>query len=156
MPALEERAVDPAAPAAEPLWRGSATVLLVEDEEMIRRMTNAALKQLGYRVLQASNGVEAPAVWEAEGGRIDLLLTDMVMPEGISGLDLGLRLLRLKEDLKVVIVSGYSAALPYDEGPIEPSLEYLTKPYTLSRLSDVLRRTLGETDDLSSSPVRPG
>jgi YesN/AraC family two-component response regulator len=109
------------------------------------------LRQLGYRVLPAADGAEALRIWDAEGGRIDLLFTDMVMPGGISGLDLGLRLRRLKNDLNVLIVSGYSAELPYVEGPIGLSIEYLNKPYTLSRLSDVLRRVLGASNDPAAS-----
>jgi hypothetical protein len=64
---------------------GHETILLVEDEPVLRELARVILKDYKYRVLEAATGVEALKVWERNGGRIDLLLTDMVMPEGMSG-----------------------------------------------------------------------
>jgi PAS domain S-box-containing protein len=119
---------------------GVEAILLVEDEEFVRRATVRSLRNLGYRVTEAVNGLDALRVWEREGGRFDLLLTDMVMPEGLSGLELCSRLRQLKENLKVLIVSGYSAL---DEASaFRHGVGYLSKPFDKSTLAARLRECL--------------
>ena len=93
LPAAEET-VEPRAAEivkAEPM-SGTETILVVEDEPSLRMLTRAVLEPQGYRVLEAANGVDALRVWEEHQGSVQLLLTDIMMPEGISGLELAARL----------------------------------------------------------------
>ena len=85
------------------------SILVVEDEPILREMANLILSEFGYRVLEAANGVEALAVWEQHQDAIDLLLTDVVMPEGMSGKELADKLLARQPTLKILITSGYTA-----------------------------------------------
>src|SRR5262249_38139057 len=88
---------------------GHETILLVEDEPVLRELALVILKDYDYEVLEASSGVEALKVWDEQEGNIDLLLTDMVMPEGVSGRELAEMLRARKPDLKIIFTSGYSA-----------------------------------------------
>ena len=97
------------AAAAAPVAGGTETILIVEDEPVLREMARDILEECGYRILEASSGREALDVWNQRANEIDLLLTDMVMPEGISGVELAERLLAGQPGLKVVFTSGYTA-----------------------------------------------
>ena len=88
---------------------GTETILIVEDEPILRDMARDILEECGYRILEASSGKEALDVWQRQSDEIDLLLTDMVMPEGISGVDLAKQLLASQPRLKVIFTSGYTA-----------------------------------------------
>src|SRR5205085_9618890 len=92
----------------EQIRGGEETILVVEDEPVLRDMANVILSDCGYHVLEASTGTEALRVWEQYQGEIHLLLTDMVMPEGMSGMELAQRLLAARPDLKIIFASGYS------------------------------------------------
>lgn len=121
---------------------GIETILLVEDEQVLREMACDILQSYGYKILEASSGREALGIWKEAGGQIDLLLTDLVMPEGISGVNLAERLLDDRPDLKIVFTSGYSA------GEINPELlarsqaHFLQKPYTQAQLAKIVRNCL--------------
>jgi signal transduction histidine kinase/CheY-like chemotaxis protein/HAMP domain-containing protein len=97
------------AASAGPVVGGSETILIVEDEPVLRSMARDILEECGYRILEASSGREALDVWSQRANEIDLLLTDMVMPDGISGADLAEELLASRPRLKVVFTSGYTA-----------------------------------------------
>jgi CheY-like chemotaxis protein len=107
---------------------GAGTILLVEDESVLRRMLREALSKAGYRTWEAANGADAIDLWGPELGQIDLLVTDIVMPV-MNGLQLAQELRRRRPDLRVVFMSGHSddviAAQP---GP-GPSLDLLSKPF---------------------------
>src|SRR5262249_35502140 len=94
------------------------TILLVEDEPVLRAWVQEILKNGGYKVLEASNGVEALKVWDEHNGRVDLLLTDMVMPEGMTGSDLAKQLRSREPQLKVIYTSGYSAEIMGSENEL--------------------------------------
>ncbi len=87
---------------------GGETILVVEDEPVLRDLAQLILQDCGYRVLQAGSGVEALTVWQKHQGAIDLLLTDMIMPDGLSGNDLAESLLEHKPALKIIFTSGYN------------------------------------------------
>lgn len=93
-------------PEAEPTG-GSETVLLVEDEEALRAVTKLLLERFGYRVLEAASGPDALKVWETAASQVDLLLTDVIMPAGISGRKLAENLRGKKSSLKVIFLTGY-------------------------------------------------
>ncbi|HTL18347.1 MAG TPA: ATP-binding protein, partial [Patescibacteria group bacterium] len=109
---------------------GTETILIVEDEPVLRDMAHVILEECGYRIYEASSGREALAVWDQHHTAIDLVLTDVVMPEGISGMDLAQRLLAVKPGLKVVFASGYSMD-NLDTAFVQAGrAAFLQKPYT--------------------------
>ncbi|MBE0539985.1 MAG: response regulator [Verrucomicrobia bacterium] len=136
-------AVDQPAEADDaPLARGGReTVLHVEDEPILRDLVREVLSQYEYRILEAGSGNEAIKVWEANEGRVDLLLTDMVMPEGMNGRDLAEQLRSRKPDLKVIYTSGYSANVFTKDQDNHDGL-WLEKPYQPSKLARTIRECL--------------
>jgi two-component system cell cycle sensor histidine kinase/response regulator CckA len=114
------------------------TILVVEDEEMLREFVSEALAALGYRVLSAANGRDALDVWAEHRDEIDLLLTDIVMPESISGRQLAHTLILDKPNLKVIFTSGYSSELFGSEFEREKEHLFLAKPYLPDRLAQTV------------------
>ena len=123
--------------------RGSETILLVEDEEVVRGLTKKILMQAGYNVLDAKGGEEAIRVCRAYPGPIDLLLTDVVMPE-ISGKEVAERLVELRTGIRVLFMSGYTDEAIFQHGVLDASVEFLQKPFTwiglTRKVRDVLNR----------------
>lgn len=141
--AVMDKPAEPPAQVEEPAAESdNITILLVEDEEMLREFVGTALTSLGYRVLSASNGREALEVWAESRNEVDLLLTDVVMPESISGRDLAHKLIMDKPDLKVIFTSGYSAELIGPEFEQEKEHGFLSKPYLTDRLAQVVAERL--------------
>ncbi len=139
------------APSAEPAidtGRGE-TVLVVEDDERVRRLTALRLKELGYRVLEADHGAAALAVL-AETPDIDIVFSDLVMPGGISGFDLARHLRERYPATRVVLTSGDSAELLDQAEVAELEFKVLRKPYRQAELARAFRAALAER------PRRPG
>jgi len=122
--------------------RGSETILLVEDEEPLRKLCTEFLEQLGYRMLAAPNAKEAIALVEGYSGKIDLLITDVVMP-GLPGPELAEALLALRPDLKVIFISGYAEGSLAPNGILKPGTVLVNKPFTIRALTAKLREVLG-------------
>jgi len=135
----------PAVRPAEPLTMGSETILLVEDDACVRRMLAACLRELGYRTLEAASGPEALAQWRDRGSQVDLLLTDLMLPEGMSGLELARCLRGERPDLPVLLSTGYSAEVTGVGGSAAEGFPCLPKPYEAGRLSAALRACLDGT-----------
>jgi PAS domain S-box-containing protein len=121
---------------------GKETILVVEDEEPVRRFVSELLHEYGYEVRLASNGVEALKVWKDHCQTIDLLLTDVVMPEEISGVNLADRLKAEKQDLKVIYTSGYSMELLQEGFQSRQNVNFLPKPYHPIKLAETVRTCL--------------
>jgi two-component system, cell cycle sensor histidine kinase and response regulator CckA len=122
--------------------RGSETVLLVEDEQEVRLLAHRLLSQQGYRVLEATNGVEALHVAQEHGGeKIHLLLTDVVMPQ-MGGKELADQLKILRPDIKVLYTSGYTDNAIVHQGVLNPGTHFLQKPFSLKTLSHKVREVL--------------
>ena len=121
---------------------GAETILVVEDEPAVRELVCRVLHSYGYKVLVADSGVSALRIWEKERDHIDLLLTDVVMPDGISGLDLVGRLQQERPGLKVILSSGYSMDLGQSDMEIGPGTTVLSKPYQINTLVNVVRESL--------------
>jgi PAS domain S-box-containing protein len=129
-------------PSAKDRVRGGhETILLVEDEPVLRELARVILQDYDYRVLEASTGVEALKVWEEQNGNIDLLLTDMVMPEGMSGRELAEQLKSRKPGLKIIYTSGYSADVMGRDNALRDTL-FLQKPYPPPLLAQTVRDCL--------------
>jgi two-component system, cell cycle sensor histidine kinase and response regulator CckA len=121
--------------------RGRETILLVEDEQIVRDVALAVLTRLGYRVLPAANGGEALMHAEKFDGHIDLLMTDVVMP-GMNGRELAERLLQVHPGVRVLYTSGYTEDVIVHHGVVDEDLEFIGKPYSLAALAMKVRETL--------------
>ncbi|MBI2901552.1 MAG: response regulator [Planctomycetes bacterium] len=127
-------------PAAAPP-RGSETVLVVEDEDAVRKLTCGLLRAWGYRVLEADGGACALRLCEQHGEPIHLLLTDVVMPR-MSGTELADVLVRKRPGLRVLYCSGYTADVIVDHGIIHPAVAFLHKPFAPDALAGKVRQVL--------------
>ncbi|MGD0744335.1 MAG: ATP-binding protein [Verrucomicrobiota bacterium] len=127
---------------AESVTGGTETIFLVEDEPVLREMARDILEGYGYRILEASSGKEALGKWTLTRGKIDLLLTDMIMPDGISGSELAQRLLAGQPHLKIIFTSGYTANEVNPEMLARTHARFLQKPYTHDMLAKIVRDTL--------------
>jgi two-component system cell cycle sensor histidine kinase/response regulator CckA len=135
--------------SAEPLDRpqgaqipgGSETVLVVEDDKMVRRLAQMLLEHLGYQVLSAGSGAEAIALAQQHETPIHLLLTDVVMPR-INGRELAESLTGLQPGLKVIFTSGYTHNVIAQQGVLDEGVQFIAKPYTLGTLATKVRQVL--------------
>jgi PAS domain S-box-containing protein len=125
-----------------PETRGAETILLVEDEPAVRKLAMTALQGQGYRVLEAASGPDALNVWSRNVSHISLLLTDIVMPGGMTGLELADKLKAEKPALKVICATGYSEDFVEQNGPSRQQFRVLLKPYQLRQLTDIVRASL--------------
>jgi len=125
---------------------GKETILLVEDEPPLRHLAKMWLKRQGYCIYEAATGVEALTVWEAHASEIDLLLTDMMMPGGISGRELAEKLLQKKSTLKIIYTTGYSPDTFSQELVLKEGFNFLGKPYHPNKLTETVRRRLDEAE----------
>jgi CheY-like chemotaxis protein len=129
-------------PPSAPVTAGRGTLLLVEDEEIVRRPIGIYLRKLGYQVIEAANGNQAFSLWRQHRERIDLLYTDMVMPEGITGLELAEKLKSEKPALRVIISSGYSTEISMQGVPSDAGYIYLPKPSASAIIAATIRNCL--------------
>ncbi|MCX6953893.1 MAG: PAS domain S-box protein [Verrucomicrobia bacterium] len=142
-------------PAALTVRGGRETILLVEDDDVVRRLCSAMLLRLGYRVLACSDGPKAMLTWEQNRGSIDLLLADIVMPNGMSGLQLTERLRVLQPSLSVVLMSGYHNEIIKAEEISVKGIRFVSKPVDFATLAAVIRDCLDLTGmvDTAAIPV---
>jgi two-component system, cell cycle sensor histidine kinase and response regulator CckA len=141
LPRVEPATVVPPArrPAAS---KGSETILVVEDEEGVRKLVSAVLNNGGYTVIEAANGLAALSIYEKNSHKIDLVLTDVVMPQ-MNGFELGLKIAEKNPGLLVLYMSGYRDS-PIDSAPGEPPKAFLNKPFTPDILLAKVREALDE------------
>jgi CheY-like chemotaxis protein len=125
-----------------PRGTGTETILLAEDEPSLREMVQEVLGLHGYRVLTAGSGPAALEVWHREERRVDLLLTDMVMPGGMMGTDVAAELRRANPHLKVIYTTGYSPGVAGKKYPFEEGVNFLPKPYSPDKLAAIVRACL--------------
>jgi two-component system, cell cycle sensor histidine kinase and response regulator CckA len=141
-PAKAAELVAEATPAITPVAKGrKETILVVEDEEILRELVKSILQEYDYQVIEAANGVDALKVWEGCNGKVDLLLTDMVMPEGMTGNDLAKQLRLRDPQLKVIYTSGYSAEIMGQDADLRDA-PFLPKPYASLQLARMVRDCL--------------
>jgi CheY-like chemotaxis protein len=132
--------------------RGSETVLVVEDERSVRELAARVLRGLGYTVLEAVNGAQALAVAAQHGGQIDLLFTDVVMPQ-MGGKDLAERFRAVRPATAVLFTSGYTADSVLRDGIMEHAIAFLPKPFSPPALARKVREVL---DGVAAGIGSPG
>ena len=120
---------------------GSETVLIVEDDDSLRKFSQRTLQHHGYRILEAENGEDALRVSEAYDGTIDLLITDVVMPK-MGGKETAERLQSLYPHMKVLYMSGYTDNAIVHHGVLKPGLNFIEKPFTLKGLAHIVKEIL--------------
>ena len=128
--------------APTPHKRGTETILLVDDERVLRRLMARVLKVEGYEVVEAGSGAEARAVWADRADSIDLLLTDMVLPGDQTGRQLAEALAQARPSLKIIFTSGYSPDFTAAGFTLEEGVNFLRKPHTLAQLVRIVRNCL--------------
>jgi two-component system, cell cycle sensor histidine kinase and response regulator CckA len=124
-----------------PSPKGTETILLVEDEQAILQVSTLLLEGLGYHVLAAASPAEATAIAESHAGIVDLLVTDVIMPQ-MNGRELSRRLMTLHPGLKCIFMSGYTADAISQHGLLEPGVHFLSKPFTTEQLAAKIRQVL--------------
>lgn len=148
LPGGDQAAVQADPPVVpRPVHAGSETVLLVEDEDGVRKLLKYVLEKRGYRVFDAACGEDALDIFKKRGDEVHLLLTDMVMPK-MTGRELTAKLQEMRPDLKAVYMSGYTDDVLVSTGALGPGMSFLQKPLR----PDVLAAKVREALD---SPVRP-
>jgi PAS domain S-box-containing protein len=154
LPVTEADDTSPRPPDPSPLRAGRGeSVLLVEDDEGVRQMTRRALEEGGYRVLEAANGITALEVLMATGGRIGLVLTDVVMP-GMNGRDLADRIGELRPGTPVLFTSGYTDSEIVRRGLLHPETAFIQKPFGPDAILRIVRERLeGASLPSTSSPA---
>ncbi|MGC8742297.1 MAG: PAS domain S-box protein [Verrucomicrobiia bacterium] len=118
------------------------TVLVVEDEGNLRFLIRHLLERKGFTVLEAANGMDAIKIWNAYNGKIDLLFTDIIMPDGINGRELASQLKALKPDLKILFSSGYSIYWQDKEFRLKEEINFIQKPYSQEKLLETINNCL--------------
>ncbi|MEO6525638.1 MAG: PAS domain-containing protein [Gemmatimonadaceae bacterium] len=145
LPALDQEAERSSIATADQRVRGGTeTILVVEDEPSVRGVVCAVLERHGYRVLEAGSAAAALVRWEERTEPIDLLLTDLVMPGGMSGAELGQALLARQSDLRIIYTSGYSHDVVTRQLDLAPGRNFLQKPCSMHELAATVRRRLDE------------
>jgi two-component system, cell cycle sensor histidine kinase and response regulator CckA len=130
---------------------GGETILLVEDDEAVRHLARLLLERRKYRVLEASSGPSALARWREHQAPIDLILTDLVLPGGLSGLELVDELRTARPTVKVLLTSGYSVDIAGKKLALAGDTRFLAKPYTATQLTTAVRDCLdGTTEGVSA------
>jgi two-component system cell cycle sensor histidine kinase/response regulator CckA len=148
--------LDVVAPHAAPITlSGKETILLVEDEEQVRMVVLDVLRRQGYNVIPAQHAGEALLLCERRAGKIDLLLTDVVMPQ-MSGPDLARRLASIRPEMKVLCMSGYTDDSIVRHGVLESGVAFIQKPVTPASLARKVREVLDADPTAKKSSSPPG
>jgi CheY-like chemotaxis protein len=124
---------------------GTETILLVEDEPMVRGIAREALLMSGYTVLEAGEGAEALDLARSHPGEIDLLMTDVVMP-GISGRKLAEQIAAVRPGIRVLFMSGYTDEMVRRQGIADTGAAFIQKPFTAAELARAVRAALDSTE----------
>jgi two-component system, cell cycle sensor histidine kinase and response regulator CckA len=125
---------------------GRATLLVVDDEDMVRRLAARMLVSLGYRVLEARSGQEAVRLLRRGAHRIDGVLTDVAMP-GIGGRELGETVARCWPQIRVLYMSGFAANRMVNDGALDPAVPFIQKPFTSEQLGRKMRELLARVPE---------
>jgi len=150
LPRVDSEAAGPRVERTRKAIRGSETILIVEDDAALLRLSTRILRSAGYQVLMAAEGAEALRVLEDHDGPVDLLLTDVVMP-GMGGRELAGRLADIRPEIKVLYTSGYTDDTILRHGVLERTAHFISKPYKQTELTHKVRAVL---DGPPNRPVK--
>src|SRR5205085_12473638 len=128
------------------------TILLVEDNEIVRRVASRSLQKRGYTVLEADGSEQAIRLAAEKGGTIDLMLTDVIMP-GMNGRQLYERLALTCPQMKVLFMSGYSEEIVVHRGILDEGIQFIEKGFTAESLAQKVRQVLEEPQPVGAKPV---
>jgi PAS domain S-box-containing protein len=129
----------PEQPKLSTLPGGNETILLVEDDDFVRPSVCNTLSRLGYHVIPVNNGIKALEIWQERRDDIQMLITDLVMPGGMTGKYLGELLLKQKPKLKVIYASGYSTEIIGTDFALKEGANFLVKPFHAQKLAQTIR-----------------
>ena len=146
LPVTQDHLTLPDAAARAEVRGGGEKILVVEDDKALRNVIVAMLQRHGYAMVEADSGISARQIWGQEARSIDLLLTDMVMPGGVTGLELVEELRLEKPGLKAVLASGYSSQLLSSDVALSKNLSFLKKPFSAKTLAATVRQCLDGHD----------
>jgi CheY-like chemotaxis protein len=141
LPRAGQEAASPDATTVGELQSGSETILVVEDDALVRGYVTAQLATLGYKTIAAANGPEALALVD-QGAAFDLLFTDVIMPEGMNGRELADDIAKRRPGVPVLFTSGYSEEAIVHQGRLDPGIALLNKPYRKADLARMIREAL--------------
>jgi two-component system cell cycle sensor histidine kinase/response regulator CckA len=147
LPCIDEDADAPSSALDELKLDGAETILLVEDEEDVRELSEEILRDMGYKVLVAANGHQAAGICEQYENAIDLLITDVVMPR-MSGPELSRRVCKVRPSMKVLFLSGYTNASVMHNEVLDADCHFLQKPFTAESLGGMIRQILDSKAEL--------
>jgi CheY-like chemotaxis protein len=141
-PRVSDSQISVRPPPLPALERGSETIMVVEDEQMVRALASTILERQGYHVVACASGAEALALMKSlERQPVDLLLTDLVMP-GMSGRELAERVVSQRPNVRVLYTSGYTEDVVIHRGIADDDMQFLAKPYSVQELSRRVREVL--------------
>ncbi len=126
---------------------GDETVLVCEDDDNVRAYAVEVLNELGYRVIEASNGAAALDALEHAPVPVDLLFTDVVLPGGMTGADVAREATARRPELKILFATGYARNAIFHHGRLDPGVELLTKPFTYAELAGKVREMLDRREE---------
>ncbi len=126
-------------------WTGAETILVVEDDDALREYATEILQELGYHVLSANNGAAALETLSEED-RVDLLLTDVVMPGGLNGRQLADKALAKRPALRVLYMTGYTRNAIVHHGRLDAGINLISKPFSFEQLAAKVRQRLDAPD----------
>lgn len=141
--AVQESMDISSAESAQQTLRGSGTILVVEDEDAVRSFISEALTALGYQIIAAANGEDAIRVFRQSPLKIDLVITDVIMP-GMNGRELANQLSQINPSLKIIFASGYTDDHIVRTGVLDKDVDFIQKPYSIGQLSRKVREVLKE------------
>jgi CheY-like chemotaxis protein len=148
LPRVEDPVEVAEIPAAAPEpARGAETILVVEDDDAVRRMTREFLKIKGYTVIEARSAASAIQIMQERNEEIDLVLTDVLMP-GMKGRELVEKLTQIRSNIKVLYMSAYTEDAAINIGVLNPGTEFIEKPFGPDDLGNKIREVLARTSTL--------
>ena len=150
LPRVEESAAPPSSPVTIRYPRGSETILVVEDEEAVRTLVCSILQKQGYTVLRACNAAEALGMSKQHNSRIDLMISDVIMPQ-MGGSELAERMKLLRPEMQILFISGYSDNAIAHQGILKPNTAFVEKPFEphvlAAKVRSILDASLSQTSD---------
>ena len=153
LPVDEQGPQAPAESAPEKSLCGDETVLVVEDEDQVRQVVCRSLRRCGYFVIAARDGLDAEDQARLHGGRIHLLLTDVVLPRS-DGKEVAQRLAGKHPGLRVLFMSGYAESAVSRNGAVAPGIHFIAKPFSQAALAQMVRKALSRVEPVPEPSKR--